>query len=431
MENFFDRLPEGVAPFLLITVFSLLIGLSQRRLHLNRDTNYFGTDRTFTLVGLLGYILYLFEPTHFSLFAGGGLVFAVLLSINYVYKIGQFRNYGMTSIVTALITYCMGPLVVLTPTWFYVSVVVIVLLLTEMKSTFVELAQKMNNDEFITLAKFLLISFIILPMLPDEEIIVGIHLTPYRIWLATVIVSGISYVSYLMRQYIFPGSGILASGLIGGLYSSTATISIMARKCRTAPSQQLPDYVTAMFLAVSMMFLRLMIVVALFNTQVFDTLLLPLLLLMVISLFIAGGLYMQSRKTRVKPQKEDREEIQKASDNPLEFKVALIFALLYIVFTFVTHYTLNFAGTKGLTLLSFVSGLGDITPFILNLLEGNFANISIHILAISCLQAVLSNNLVKMFYAMGFSGNRPELRKGLWLGFGILSLFNVALLLWI
>ena len=152
---------------------------------------------------------------------------------------------------------------------------------------------------------------------------------------------------------------------------------------------------------------------------------------MLISLFIAGGLYMQSRKTRVKPQKEDREEVQNASDNPLEFKVALIFALLYVVFTFVTHYTLNFAGTKGLTLLSFVSGLGDITPFILNLLEGNFANISIHILAISCLQAVLSNNLVKMFYAMGFSGNRPELRKGLWLGFGILSLFNVALLLWI
>lgn len=130
----------------------------------------------------------------------------------------------------------MGPLVSLTPSWFYFSVVVVILLLTEMKTTFVEFAHKMNNDEFITLAKFLLICFIVLPMLPDERIIPEINLTPYRIWLATVIVSAISYISYIMRRYIFPKSGVIVSGLIGGLYSSTATITILSRKCRKAPS---------------------------------------------------------------------------------------------------------------------------------------------------------------------------------------------------
>ena len=39
-----------------------------------------------------------------------------------------------------------------------------VLLFTELKHTFTELAQRMKNDEMITLAKFLAISGIILPL---------------------------------------------------------------------------------------------------------------------------------------------------------------------------------------------------------------------------------------------------------------------------
>lgn len=101
---------------------------------------------------------------------------------------------------------------------------------TELKHTFTELAQRMKNDEMITLAKFLAISGIILPMLPNENLIPDINLTPYTVWLATVVVSGISYLSYLLRRYVFHESGILVSGIIGGLYSSTATISVLARK---------------------------------------------------------------------------------------------------------------------------------------------------------------------------------------------------------
>ena len=94
-------------------------------------------------------------------------------------------------------------------------VIVTVLLFTELKHTFTELAQRMKNDEMITLAKFLAISGIILPMLPNENLIPGINLTPYSIWLATVVVSGISYLSYLLKRYVFHESGILVSGIVG------------------------------------------------------------------------------------------------------------------------------------------------------------------------------------------------------------------------
>ena len=425
METLGINLPSGLTDFVLVLTFSLLIGLSQRRLNLHKEATLFGSDRTFTLIGLLGYILYLFSPKDFSLFAGGGLVLAILLGLNYYFKVSKLENYGITAIITALITYCIGPLVTLTPSWFFVSVVVVILLLTEMKSTFVELAQKMNNDEFITLAKFLLISFIILPMLPDTRIFPEISLTPYRIWLATVIVSGVSYLSYLVKMYIFPKSGVVVSGLLGGLYSSTATITILARKCKNASDEHIPEYATAMFLAVGMMFLRLMIIIAIFNFQVFLLLALPMSILMIISCIV--GLYVRSRnhsKLHL-PEKEQQE----LDENPLEFKVALIFAFLYIVFTLLTYYAIKYLGTQGLTILSFISGAGDITPFILNLTDGQFEGISLNLMAACCLQATLSNNIIKMTYAMGFSGNRKELARPLFIGFSIISVANIVVML--
>jgi len=426
METLVRFLPLGLTDFLLVLTFSLLIGLSQRRLNLHKDTPFFGSDRTFTLIGLFGYILYLFSPKDFSLFAGGGIVLSIFLGLSYYFKINKLGDFGITSIITALITYCMGPLVMLTASWFYVSVVVVVLLLTEMKSTFVELAQKMNNDEFITLAKFLLISFIILPMLPDSRISPEIGLTPYRIWLATVIVSGISYLSYIVKRYIFPESGVVISGLLGGLYSSTATITILARKCKKANTKHLTEYITAMFLAVGMMFIRLMIIIAIFNVQVFLQLVVPMIILAIVSCGV--GLYIRRGNKAFRDLPDEPEVVEEVS-NPLEFKVALIFAFLYVVFTLLTYYTILYLGSTGLTILSFVSGIGDITPFILNLMDGQFAGISLSLMAASCLQATLSNNIIKMIYAMGFSGNRKELGKPLFIGFSILSGVNLIVML--
>ena len=195
MEKLYQYLPEELVTFILVTVFSLLIGLSLRRISLKREgeTTLFGTDRTFTFIGILGYLLYILDPTDYRLFMGGGAVLGLLLALNYYVKQAQFHVFGVTTIIIALITYCIAPIVATQPSWFYVMVIVTVLLFTELKHTFTELAQRMKNDEMITLAKFLAISGIILPMLPDDNLIPGINLTPYSIWLATVVVSGISY----------------------------------------------------------------------------------------------------------------------------------------------------------------------------------------------------------------------------------------------
>ena len=70
MEKLYDYLPQQLVTFILVTLFSLLIGLSQRRISLKREgeTTLFGTDRTFTFIGILGYLLYILDPKEMHLF---------------------------------------------------------------------------------------------------------------------------------------------------------------------------------------------------------------------------------------------------------------------------------------------------------------------------------------------------------------------------
>ena len=426
MEQLYSYVPRELVTFVLVTLFSLLIGLSQRRISLKREgeTTLFGTDRTFTFIGILGYLLYILDPTDMRLFMGGGAVLGLLLGLNYYVKQSQFHVFGVTTIIIALITYCMAPIVATQPSWFYVMVVVTVLLLTELKHTFTEFAQRMKNDEMITLAKFLAISGIILPMLPHKNLIPDINLTPYSIWLATVVVSGISYLSYLLKRYVFHESGTLVSGIIGGLYSSTATISVLARKSRKASEQQATDYVAAMLLAVSMMFLRFMILILIFSREIFLSIYPYLLTMAVVAAIVAW--FIHSRQKRPEDQPAETEEDD--SSNPLEFKVALIFAVLFVIFTFLTHYTLVYAGTGGLNLLSFVSGFSDITPFILNLLQ-NTGSVAALIITACSMQAIISNIMVNMFYALFFAGKGSKLRPWILGGFGVVIACNLVLLL--
>lgn len=427
MDKIYDYLPQELVSFLLVTLFSLFIGLSQRRISLKREgeTTLFGTDRTFTFIGILGYILYILDPQNMKLFMGGGLVLGILLGINYYVKQAQFHVFGVTTIIIALITYCLAPIVMTQPSWFYLTIVVVVLLLTELKHTFTEIAQRMQNDEMVTLAKFLAISGIILPMLPRENIIPEINLTPYTIWLTTVVVSGISYLSYLLKRYVFHESGVLVSGIIGGMYSSTATISVLARKCKTARADELHDYVAAMLAAVSVMFIRFLILIFIFSKEVFQTIY-PFLIIM--SLLTASvALFIHSRRIKKDANTPDM-PVQEENSNPLEFKVALIFAALFVIFTFVTHYTIEYAGTGGLTLLSFLAGLSDTTPFILNLLQST-DSVTVAIIAAGVMQAIISSILVNLGYAFFFSGKRKELRPWLFGGFGTVIVANFVLLM--
>ena len=179
-----------------------------------------------------------------------------------------------------------------------------------------------------------------------------------------------------------------------------------------------------MLLAVSMMFLRFLILVGIFSREALAAVY-PYLLAM--SAVTAGVAWYIHRRRRPAQPAGLSDEAEDAS-NPLEFKVALIFAFLFVVFTLLTHYTLAYAGTAGLNVLSFVSGVSDITPFILNLVQGT-GNVPVQLVAACSMQAIISNIAVNMCYALFFAGRGNAVRRWVVGGFAAVIAVNACLLL--
>ncbi|MEI8048726.1 MAG: DUF4010 domain-containing protein [Bacteroidota bacterium] len=408
-----NLIPPDIVKFILVTLFSLLIGLEQRRRHIEDETeSLFGTDRTFTLIGILGYILYIISPQNLTPFLGGGLVIAAWLAVYYYQKIQLKKKFGFTSLVTAVITYCFAPLIYTQPDWLVILVIVIVLVITEIKETLFEFSKKFDNQEFITLAKFLVIAWVILPLLPDTLISAEINISPYKFWLAIVAVSCISYFSYLLKKFVFPDSGLILTGILGGIYSSTATTIILARKSKEMPESNKVS--AAILLATTMMYLRIFLLALFFNQEI-ALKLLPSFVIFIIASSLLAFYFLKFQHTK-KPQKLDAQTFEPAN-NPLEFKTALVFAALFIFFGIITGFINKMYGTGGLNVLSFIVGVTDIDPFILNLFQSKW-NIDNTVLVMAVLNAITSNNLLKMIYGLSFGDK--SIRLQLITGFGVL-----------
>ncbi len=424
MNTVIEQLPPNLIGFIIVTLFSLLIGLEQRRRYIAMgDETLFGTDRTFTLIGILGFVLYVISPGNLIPFTAGGGVLAVLLCIYYFQKMKMQQKFGMTSIMAALITYCLAPLVFMPSHWLAMLVMVTVLVLLEIKEGLLKITKEFDSDEFITLAKFLIVAGVVLPLLPDKPISETINISPYHFWLAIVVVSGISYFSYLLRKFVFPDTGILLTGVLGGLYSSTATTVILARKSKEELSGN--RVIAAMFLALAMMYLRIFALALFFDSDIGIRLIPSFAVLTALSLLIALY-YIKIRKEDIQSGRQNEKLDVKTHKNPLEFKTALLFGGLFIFFAVLTGFVIKQYGGGGVKVLSFIVGVTDIDPFILNLLQGKW-NIGAVVITTAILNASTSNNVLKMIYA--FSLGNKKLRKEIALCFGIIIIAGILVTL--
>ena len=413
-----QHVPPDLIKFSLVVIFALFIGLEQRRLQINLDfESTFGTDRTFTLIGILGYILYIISPRDMTPFIYGGIAMAALLGIYYYMKINLKQLFGLTSIITALITYCLAPLIYTQPAWLVLLVVVCLLVLTEIKDMLLAFSKKFDGDEFLTLAKFMVLAGVILPLLPDQPVSAEINVSPYKMWLAIVVVSTISYLGYLLRKFAFPTAGLLLTAVLGGLYSSTATTVILARQSKSNPGES--QTVPAILLATTMMYLRIFLVALFFNTQV-AMVLLPWFACFIIISVIIVYIFLKSGQKQTALTGSNALEKQ---SNPLEFKTAIVFGLLFIFFAIITGYVVKLYGTRGVNGLAFIVGVTDIDPFIINLFQQK-PGFATSVTAIAVINAVTSNNIIKMIYAIVLSDKL--LRIKLIIGFGALIMAGVA-----
>ena len=217
----------------------------------------------------------------------------------------------------------------------------------------------------------------------------------------------------------------MLTGLLGGIYSSTATTVILARKEKQgfAGSQ----IVSAIMIANGMMYLRILFLAFIFNRSVAQILAIPFVFMFLVSFFLSK---LHSEKKQNNPPDDNHEANLASSKNPLEFKTAAVFGALFVVFALITDFVLKTYGSAGITSLAFIVGVTDIDPFLLNLLQQK-EEIGHMIIALAILNATNSNNILKMIYAISLSSKKS--RRSLVISFSIIILcgFGISILLYL
>ena len=386
--------------FLLVVLFGFLTGLELREYLLAKAREgrtafpSAGSARTYAYIALLGFVLHLLDPGLRLYLAGlGGLL--LFFAIYYHRKLSE-GSPGLLQVLIALIAYSYGPAINLQPPWFLVLLFVTTVFILNARPLTHRITETLDRRELLTLAKFLLLAAVILPLMPDRPVIAHLPTTPYRIWVAVVVISTISYLGYLLQRYVFPQRGYLVTGLVGGLYSSTAVTVVLARRLRSQPADR-AQIEMAILAASGTMYLRLLVLVLVLNPAFLGVTATPFLILGLGTILYALVQLRRRGEHLSQPMGE-------AVHNPLELGTAFLFAALFVLMLLLSQWALHRFGTTGLEVLSFVVGFADVDPFVLSLLKGSFIGVPRQELAAAMVIAAGSNDLLKAIYAWLLGG---------------------------
>jgi uncharacterized membrane protein (DUF4010 family) len=385
----YKQFPPQAVQILLVLFLSFLIGLEREERKGAGGRYSFGGVRTFPLIGLIGYSMALISGSQLLPLAIGFLVVAGFLLLSYWHKICTVETAGVTTEMSGLTTFLVGALICYDHLWIAMTLGVASLLLLDLKTALEQLAARIAPNEIFTLTKFLFLSGVILPILPNQEY-GPFHINPFKTWLVVVAISSISYASYVLQKMTKGQGGIVLAALLGGAYSSTVTTVVMARRAKRELRPHL--FSGGILIACGVMYLRLVILLALFNRQLLMLLYVPFL--SVAALAIGGGWLWSRLKDK------NTQEIQRESEpkNPLDLITAFLFAGLFLVMLIATQLAVTYLGTAGVNTLAAIMGVSDVDPFIMGLTQAAGTLTPVKVAAAAVAIAATSNNVVKGIY---------------------------------
>ena len=269
--------------------------------------------RTDILIGLFGAISALLGQTVGMWIFACCLVAMLILSISsYIYLSVKHDRVGVTTEIATILLFLYGAMTVSGYTQLALILAILTTLVLSLRRPLHNAIYNINDRELYDTLKFALITFVILPLLPnhsyDHEIFNFLFpnqtpppgfdsinvLNPYNIWFLVVLVSGISFLGYILVKVFGKGRGIAFAGLLGGLYSSSATSLTLAEKSKENPKVIKP-YIAGIVLACAASFIRTFIQIRVLSEETFVRILSPIGL-MFLYMLIVGLLFMSRSK---------------------------------------------------------------------------------------------------------------------------------------
>lgn len=362
-----------------------------------------GGVRNFGLVGLLGGLAALLaDKWGMGILAVIFLGFSLLVATSYVLTAIQTQDYGTTTELALLITFVLGALVIRGLAIEAVAVAVVVTWLLKVKQELHQTLVLLKRQELIATLQLLLIAVVALPLLPNQDFGPWQAINPHAIGLLVLLVISISYVGYFAIRIWSEKVGLLLTGLLGGLASSTATTIAFSRMARKQKGDT-TWLAIGIALAAATMSPRLLLEVTLVNATLAKQLVIPLVVLALVPL--AAGLILFWKTPT-------QSNVALKISNPVELGTAFQYAGLLVVLSVLIHGAKAWFGEAGVYWLSAISGLADVDTVSIALARAVNGAMTISVASRGILIAVLMNTIMKIFLARLIGGVQLARRCG-------------------
>jgi uncharacterized membrane protein (DUF4010 family) len=380
--------------FLKLLLISIIIGFSiglERSIRFNsKNINSFAGSRTFSLISLAGFIsAWLNDRYPYFLYISLIIIGSLTVSA-YLLKVIHYKKQGSTTHFAAIISYFLGILVYAEKVEYAIFIGVITIVVLSLKPKLEELEAKISVNDINAAVLLLVMTFLILPILPNKTIDPYNLFNPYKTWLMAVLISALSFLGYISLK-IIGNKGILITATAGGLFSSTAVTFTLSRMFNENKKNHYL-YAAGISIANAIMFARVYIETLIVNQDLSKEILIPYLLATLFGLFYSYYLYKKSISEKL--------TMQLKSKNPLEIDEAIKFAIIFAVIYAAAELVSNRYGNIGIYILSFFSGITDVDAITLSLSSLAHNKISSISAVNGIIIASITNSIVKFFIAV-------------------------------
>ncbi|GAB4571806.1 MAG: MgtC/SapB family protein [Rhodothalassiaceae bacterium] len=354
--------------------------------------------RTIGLIGLIGGTLGLLAARHGAIvLAGGLLAVAIPLSVGYWLDARRDSDISATTVIAALAAFGLGALATSGYPRLSVSAAVIAALLLNLKPVLHSALLRIEPIEMKAVLRFLLISVVLLPLLPNKGY--GPHeaLNPYLIWWMVVLVSGISFAGYIAVRLWGERRGLLLTAAVGALVSSTAIAFAFGREARKhRDAARLLS--SGIILASSIMVLRIFALSMVIAPTLLPDLV-PLLTPIAVTGFL-GSLLLAPVREKDRTTRPDYR-----LENPFEMKVALFFGIGLGLVMLAARVIESRFGAGGLFGVAVATGLFDVDAMTVSAGQMAHDGLAQKTAAAAIAIAALANSLSKAVIGITVGGS--------------------------
>jgi len=349
MIEYIDSDILGIA---LAIALGLLIGLEREW----SDTGAIGL-RTFALLSGAGATAAVLSARHGDLVMVAAIIAAALLLMALAHPAEQDSRFkGATTTIAALVALMIGAMAA---SGLWLEAVVVsgaTMLLLHWKYPLHHFVDKIGSDDFDTIARFVLIALVVLPVLPDRTFGPYDVFNPFESWLFVVLIVALNLAGYMLFRLYSKSAGLWLAGAIGGMISSTATtISYAGMSKRQASFGR--GAALVILVASAVVYGRVLLELAIVSPSLVRHALAPMGLYTLVILGIAALVYRRIEKVSMDmPERK----------NPAQFGMAIGVAAAFVAILFAVDISKQLVGERGIYIVAFISGLTDVDALTLS-----------------------------------------------------------------